>query len=443
MQSLSAAGLKDIPNNYSTEEINYLIEKKIINGYPDGKFKPDNSVTRAEAMKMVGTALNLDGNKVKSTFPDVEFESFASGYIESAYKKGIIGGYPDGTFKPHQSITRGEMAIVISKAFNITNKSHVNFKDVDKNHPNYESIDKIFTAGITKGYPNGTYKPKSFITRAEFSVMVARALDPSFIEETNDDTTAAKPVKPSVKFVRVNTTLNVRKGPGTNYERVGSLRNGDKVTAHSTEGQWVKITKGKLSGYVHQDYLVDELDRLIVIDPGHGGKDSGASANNLREKDVNLEVSKYLKIYLEKKDIQVLMTRETDKYLSLDERVDFAVNNKADTFVSIHANSATPSASGVATYYYHSRARMDSRTEASRVLSAFIQDELVEATGMRDRGVKQAGFRVIKTNPLPSTLVELGFLTNKSDAKILKEKKQVLAKAISEGIISYYNWKEK
>lgn len=439
-----ANSLKDIPANYAAE-INYLVEEGIVSGYPDGTFKPNNSVTRAEATKMVGVALDLNGEQTDSTFPDVDASFYASGYIESALAAGIIGGYPDNTFKPNRNISRGEMAIILSRAFQLKDYSDVQFKDVAKTDSEYISINKIYTAGITVGYPDGTYKPKSSITRGEFSVMIARAIDPLFKVGVTDGST--------IKYVLVTTSLNVRSGPGTTHSIIGKLYNNDEVVVtdnSNDDGDWVYITAGDLSGYVHKDYLIDTKQiipdipisqRVVAIDAGHGGHDPGASANGLTEKVINLEVAKYAQSYLEKEGIKVFMTRKDDTFISLDGRVALAVAAGADTFVSIHGNAASSSANGTETYY--STAALNPRAAASKKLSEFIQDRLVAALGTKDRGVKEAGFRVIKTNPLPATLLELGFLTNKSDAEILLKNKQAAGKAISLGIVDYYKWLEK
>ena len=107
-------------------------------------------------------------------------------------------------------------------------------------------------------------------------------------------------------------------------------------------------------------YVSKKIPKKIVLDPGHGGKDAGAiSAKKLFEKDVVLKISKYTKQILEKHGFDVYMTRYDDRYITLDERASFAKKIKADLFLSIHANSASPSANGVETFIttvsgYHS-----------------------------------------------------------------------------------------
>ena len=112
--SQAAAQLSDIPST-AAKEINFLLDKKIIAGYEDGTFKPTRNVNRGEAAIMLGRALNLDGTQRPTSFSDVNASSKASGYIQSAVKKGIISGYEDGTFKPADTISRVEMAYLLDK----------------------------------------------------------------------------------------------------------------------------------------------------------------------------------------------------------------------------------------------------------------------------------------------------------------------------------------
>ena len=118
-----------------------------------------------------------------------------------------------------------------------------------------------------------------------------------------------------------------------------------------------------------------------------------------------------------------------------------AVNANADAFVSIHANSSTArDANGTETYY----STAATRAEDSKQLATFIQNRLYPALGTKNRGVKTADFHVIYKTPLPATLVELGFISNSSDASKLASDyyRNKAAEAIALGIQDYYNWKK-
>jgi N-acetylmuramoyl-L-alanine amidase len=432
-----AASLPDIPEKYSSE-INYLMDLQVVTGYPDGTFRPDYQVTREEAATMIGRALKLDGTPRSTSFSDVKADSYASGYIQSAVEKNIITGYADGTFKPQEKITRGEMAYLLNRAFQLTKTSNVFFSDVPKSGSLYKAINTIVTNGLANGYTDGSFRPNNPITRVEFCLLVARGLNPDFKVSQAE-------LIPNGERIVTTTSLNVRLGPGTEFSTVGTLSFGTKVTYYYKNGDWAYISYGSLKGFVHSAYLATPLPKgtkRIALDPGHGGSDTGAIGNGIYEKELNLSVALKVKKRLEAKGIQVVMTRSTDTFIELDERPNIAVRNLADTFLSIHANSSTTSsASGTETYYY--AAALSTREECSKQLATFVQNRLYQALGTSNRGVKTAGFRVIKSNPLPAALVELGFISNASDAKKLATDtyRNKAADAITLGIIDYYNWK--
>ncbi|MCF7617874.1 N-acetylmuramoyl-L-alanine amidase [Bacillus sonorensis] len=176
--------------------------------------------------------------------------------------------------------------------------------------------------------------------------------------------------------------------------------------------------------------------KTIYVDAGHGGDDSGAVGNGLLEKDVNLDVSNLLNEKLEKEGADTVVTRTGDSFLSLEERVAKASTNGSDLFISIHANSAAPEAAGTETYFDATYKAADSER-----LAADIQEHLPGALGTEDRGVKESGFYVIKHSQMPSALVELGFITNKSDAQKLGSSvyQEKAADAIAEAVVSYYD----
>lgn len=170
----------------------------------------------------------------------------------------------------------------------------------------------------------------------------------------------------------------------------------------------------------------------VFLDSGHGGKDPGALGNNLKEKDINLSVVKIVGEILKKHNIEVIYSRTTDVFLELHERTRKANTNKADIFVSVHCNSASnANARGVETFHY-------ATSKESARLAKTVQDSLV-ATKLysANRGVKTANFHVIRASNMPAALVELGFINNVDDAKILKNKQDDMANAVAKGILEY------
>ena len=440
-----AATLTDIPSS-AAKEINYLLKKGIINGYGDGTFKPTRNVTRAEATIMIGRALDLNGTKRKTSFKDVQAASVASGYIQSAVDKGIITGYSDGTFRPAEPITRIQMSYLLAGGFQLEETSNVSFKDIPNSGDQYEVINKIATAGLTVGYTDGNFRPANLVTRQDFAVFVARGLNHdyriSYVGE--EKPIEQKPIKEAVVNVDSWDVLNVRSGAGANYPVVGKLKSGEKVSVFRYEGDWAYIQSGTITGYVNNYYLASpstNTGNKIAIDPGHGGTDPGAIANGIYEKELNLDVSLRVEKLLQEKGIEVVMTRRDDTYPTLSQRVDIAVNAKADAFVSIHGNKfSKESAKGTETYYSTASIRGDQ----SKELATFIQNRLYPALGTDNRGVKKANFQVIYKNPLPAALVELGFMSNKEDASKLSSNyyRDKAAEAIALGIQDYYEWKK-
>ena len=164
--------------------------------------------------------------------------------------------------------------------------------------------------------------------------------------------------------------------------------------------------------------IEEEKQKLIVIDAGHGDEDPGSSISNVDEKDLNLQIALKLKSALEEEGYEVMMTRSDDTYLTLTERAEFANEVEADLFISIHQNSYIDDSTvgGIEVYYNES-----TKTESDEVLAQFIQTELVETTGARDRGIRAYDELVVtRKTEMPACLVELGYMTNKSELSLLQ-----------------------
>ena len=224
----------------------------------------------------------------------------------------------------------------------------------------------------------------------------------------------------------------------------------------------------------------------IVIDPGHGGKDPGATAvNGEYEKNYTIKIAKILKKYLKKKfpNLKIKLTRKKDEYVSLEERAKVAnqrlIKNRSTIFVSIHCNSTqTPenSPTGFEVYYLAqtnsietvresaiiSKRLVDTRrdpkvlTIQSGMMSSVIQRRSILlarsidskmrenlSTNLPSRGVKRNNYHVLRGTMMPAVLVELGFVTHPQDVKMLEEKaiQLKIAKGIAEGIKAYANAK--
>jgi N-acetylmuramoyl-L-alanine amidase len=168
---------------------------------------------------------------------------------------------------------------------------------------------------------------------------------------------------------------------------------------------------------------------VIVIDPGHGGADWGAT-DGIKEKDAVMAIGVQVATILEAHGIKAILTRNGDYFIGLDRRVEIARESKADLFVSIHANYYDrPEAMGVETYSYGSGSR----------LADMIQQSIVRRLAVVDRGTKTARFLVLRKSTIPAVLVETGFISNKIECALLAtpEYRNRMADAIARGILEY------
>ena len=228
------------------------------------------------------------------------------------------------------------------------------------------------------------------------------------------------------------------------------FQNGKKLTGYGKDNAGTHY-------FVNGKYAVAKEEnkntkRAIFLDPGHGGSDSGAVSNGLREKDLTLSVYNKVSSRLASLGYSVLTSRNTDKGVGLVDRADQANKSNADMFLSIHFNAGGRGASyGIETYYYMARPEYTpainkdkhndpERLEKSRKLAQKIQQSLVSKTGAYDRGVKRETFAVLRETSIPSILVELGFIDNREEANKIKtnEYQEKLADGIVDGIVEYY-----
>lgn len=225
--------------------------------------------------------------------------------------------------------------------------------------------------------------------------------------------------------------------------------------------------------------------RTVVLDPGHGGKDPGALGKTAKEKDIVLAVALKVGEYLKKEmpDLNLVYTRNTDVFVPLDERAEIANKAKADLFVSIHANwISNPKIQGTETFVlglHRSEENLEVAKKENSVIileddystkyegfdpnqtesyiifelmqnvyldqsieaASAIQQQFEKRVGRHNRGVKQAGFLVLRKTAMPGILVELGFLSNQDEEKFMmsEEGQTYLASAIFRAIRDYKN----
>lgn len=163
------ANTDDISGHWAETQIKEWANIGYINGYPDGTFLPDNSITRAEFLTLVNKIFKFE-NKTNINFIDVRPDYWAYSEIQKGISAGYVSGDKNGTFRPDDFITRQEAAVIINKLLDNTEitENKPNFKDAyDIDEWAKNSVDIVYEHGILSGFPNGTYRPKKYMTRAE------------------------------------------------------------------------------------------------------------------------------------------------------------------------------------------------------------------------------------------------------------------------------------
>lgn len=177
---------------------------------------------------------------------------------------------------------------------------------------------------------------------------------------------------------------------------------------------------------------------VVCIDAGHGGSDVGAVYEDDKryEKDDNLKIAKAVRKELKKQNIKVVMTRDADKTLSLEDRCKKANSKKVDLFVSIHRNSSETSGNGIE-IWVNGKDNKEDLSLADNILDKLDKTEIQSNRGVKTGTIESSttDYYVNKNTKMPSCLIELGFISNEKDNKLLDENINEYAKAIADGIV--------
>ncbi|WP_262173572.1 S-layer homology domain-containing protein [Saccharococcus sp. Marseille-Q5394] len=170
------------------ELINEMHNLSYISGYPDGTFKPAENISRKHVAALLSRVLSLEPVRETKEFKDVPKTHPHHDSIQKVQRAGIIDGDENGNFNPEASLTRVQMAKVIDLAFDLTVKSNKDFVDVPSTHWGNKHVRALYSNGITTGY-EGYFKPNEKVTRAHYAVFLHRALNPG----NEDQSTPADP----------------------------------------------------------------------------------------------------------------------------------------------------------------------------------------------------------------------------------------------------------
>lgn len=188
------------------------------------------------------------------------------------------------------------------------------------------------------------------------------------------------------------------------------------------------------------EQVVSEPAAVVILDPGHGGSDGGAVAvldgKEIIEKEIDVEITMLVKSLLERKNIEVLLTREEDVDMDLKERTRFANSTDADLFVSLHCNTSEEDSSASGLECYYEKEGNKGKALAENIMAA------AESTGsIETRELRREMMYVVRFTDMPATLVEMGFMTNAEELEMLcrSSYQQILAQAIADGILVTLN----
>jgi len=197
-----------------------------------------------------------------------------------------------------------------------------------------------------------------------------------------------------------------------------------------------------------------QIIKTVLIDPGHGGNDQGASSRRIIEKNLTLRISRRVAEILRQRGYRAILSRETDRFIPLEQRDAIADRQNADLFVCIHANSAIDhSVGGIETFALPPRgasSTYEKRVSTTRKrgnqydpentrLAYDVHRGALAATGTEDRGIKRANFAVLREAPCPAVLIEIGFISNSLDEARLQSPgyQEHLAQSLANGITAY------
>lgn len=245
--------------------------------------------------------------------------------------------------------------------------------------------------------------------------------------------------------ITITENAELRTGPNAAYPVIYKIEKGETFKKIDRKGKWIEVQnhagteKGWVAGWhtnlnipADQSLSSNPLKgKTIVLDPGHGGSDQGASSSTPSkslEKNYTLKTAKELKKLLNKEGAHVKMTRSNDKYVSLDDR-----NIKGDAFISIHNDALDSSnANGVTVYWFK-----DKQESLAQTLNSAIQKKAL----LTNRGSRQQNYQVLRQTDIPAVLLELGYISNPTDESMINDQlhRQVVEQAIVDGLKQYFS----
>jgi N-acetylmuramoyl-L-alanine amidase len=518
--------------------------------YPDDTLKPELPISRQDAAALIADLTGINGGNEVKTFKDSEnIAEYAKKQVNALVSAGIMNGDTSGCFRPDDGISRAEAVAVINRALVYTKSNHINSTlEVNGSVVNIRSGPDIKYTVLTKVYKGESLKASLKYSDSWYRVEVGDKtgwISAEYVEEADNDASSSDTDKndkaddmgqtnaneidaidmnssnqsetgstEEISYKPVNETLvvsgsvvNIRSGPGTSYDITSKVYSGNILTALLlSSNNWYIVKIGSVTGWISGDYVklvtadntdssgnivvgintdtVSETergnvmtdrggdidrrtigddegsstqpeisspsdpenvnyDKLIVVDAGHGGYDSGAVGfYGTLEKDINLSIALKLSELLKNAGYKVLLTRSDDTFVPLEERSEIANNAGADMFICIHCNAAdNKDGYGIETYTqleFYKPVFKDQ--EKCIYLAALVQNELVKSLGLYNRGVKKDNLSVCRETNAPSVLIETAFIDNPDEEMLLNDQdfQSKAAEAIKLAIDKYF-----
>ena len=235
-----AGEIRDIADHWAAADIQKAISTGYVKGYPDGTFRPDAGVTRAELVAMMDSAFQVTAAQSKNAFKDVRSGEWFAQDVDSALASGYISGYPDGTFRPQEAVSRQEAACMLAKLLQLDGQEGLGFSDASQiDSWARPSVSGLVYRAIITGYPEGAFRPERVISRAEAVAVINRAVLSQSLTPVTSQLQVAK------------DTVNVRPGPGLDESPIGQVHFGDVLQAEAKSGNdWYQIVWQGGTGWI-------------------------------------------------------------------------------------------------------------------------------------------------------------------------------------------------
>lgn len=453
--SVSAREFSDVPitATYYTA-VDKLSNLGVIQGREDGNFAPEAQTTRAEFCAFLARANGYNDAYYQMNaipFPDVSSDYWANKYISYCYESGFINGMLDGTFAPADPVTYEQVVKMVVCSSGTGDESlrgvgpywYSGYIAVAEKYNLLEDTKKTIGKDANRAFvAQMVYNALSFINGGEVDAPDSGVDASDMSNDSAYPTADPDDEKISVDLSDEDLFESTPK-PSLAPTAVPTAKPTAKPTPKPTAYPVIPTSKPQTGSENpgNPGNPGNSGGKVIVVDAGHNysSVDTGATGNGLREQDITFYIAEKVKPLLEQHGFEVVMTRNkitdncstTSTADSLAYRYNLANRVSADLFVSIHCNAG--GGVGSETYCYYGN-------EEGKRLSSYIQNYMVSSLGTTNRGVKEAGFAVLRNTNMTSVLVETAFIDSASDAAKLADSycQQLFADSIARGICDYY-----